>query len=102
MLEGPPTNPDAVLDELKECQAPSAIPVLRAERLVFAAPSRPELRAALELELELEPEVERAELLTLPNECHWPSLIADRVFDERPSNELRPLSAPRDELPPIP
>jgi len=76
--------------------------VLRAERLAFATPSRPELRAALELELELELGAERAELLALPNECHWPSLIAGRTFDERLSNELRPASAPRYEPLPIP
>jgi hypothetical protein len=51
------------------------------------------LRASLE-RAEL-PALERAELLALPNECHWPSAIAGRTFDERfPQPELRPAPDP--------
>jgi hypothetical protein len=50
---------------LKEWKALSEVPVLRAERFEFVAP------------------VECAEAVpALPNECHWPSLIAGRIFDD--------------------
>ena len=53
------------LDRPKECQPPSKLPALRAERPALAKP--PELRPALK----------RAEPPELPNECHWPSLTAE-------------------------
>jgi len=81
-----------VLERPKECQAPSGIPVLRAERLEFATP--PELRPSLERAET--PALERAELAALPNECQWPSLMAAGRFDERfpDEPELRPVSDP--------
>src|ERR1019366_4643632 len=91
-LEAPPTKPDAPLDGPKECQPPSELPALRAEKLEFAKP--PELR----------PSLTRAGLPELPNECHWPSLIAGRTFDELFPDEpkLRPASDPPYERPPVP
>jgi hypothetical protein len=39
---------------------------------------------------ELRPALERAELPALPNECHWPSLIAARIFDDRSDDDRSP------------
>jgi hypothetical protein len=39
---------------------------------------------------ELRPALERAELPALPNECHWPSLIAARTFDDRSPEDRSP------------
>ena len=54
-----------LLDEPNECQPPAELPPLRAEKL--EVPEFPKLR----------PPLKRAELPELPNECHWPSLIAE-------------------------
>jgi hypothetical protein len=37
---------------------------------------------------ELRPSLDRAELAALPKECHWPSLMAERIFDELRFDEL--------------
>jgi hypothetical protein len=53
-----------LLDEPNECQ-PAELPPLRPEKL--EVDEFPKLR----------PPLKRAELPELPNECHWPSLIAE-------------------------
>jgi hypothetical protein len=39
---------------------------------------------------ELRPALERAELPALLKECHWPSLIAARIFDDRSDDDRSP------------
>jgi hypothetical protein len=65
----PPRTDEAPLDGPKECQPPSGLPPLRAEKP--EALKFPELRPPL-----------NREELPLPNECHCPSLIPERKFEE--------------------
>jgi hypothetical protein len=75
---------DAPFAEPKSRQPPAEFPALRAERFEFAEPA--ELRSAPDraelpkLRAELPPE--------LPNECHWPSAMAEGECDARFPNEL--------------
>jgi hypothetical protein len=85
-LDEPPF--DAPLDEPNE-RKPPGLPALREERLEFVKP--PELPPALRPAAELPP----------PNECHWPSLIAERAFDERLPPEPKPPLEPKLRLPPL-
>jgi len=108
-LERTPEEEEAGLDGLKECQPPSDLPPLCAEK--------PELLKSPELC----PRLKREELPALPNECHFPSLKfecelklerelkVEREFDEPFPNEPKlrlnsnprfPRLMPRDELNP--
>jgi hypothetical protein len=80
-LDTPRSEPSR--EEPNPRQLPVEFPALRATKFDEAA----ELRAALEP----------------PNECHWPSLIAGRMLDDRPPDmlELRPdsIAPPREAFP---
>ncbi len=78
---------EEALDGPKECQPPSDLPPLCAEKPEEA--KFPELRPPL-----------KREALPLPKECQRPSLIPERKFDERlPDDRLPNDRLPNERLP---